>query len=648
MKNGFFLVFVLFLFQTLSAQERLVGLSFNPVIAQKAQELKKLNTKSTDTLKVSLPFIEDFSNYTGYPNPNLFLDKLAFINTNYPLFAPTLGAATLDALDASGNLYPQASTRTFPADTLTSQLIRLDSVFSPTTRKINPVDSVYMSFYYQPGGGTGQPWERTGQTPGQADSLVLEFYSVLDSSWHSVWGTEGFPLDSLLNNGKGYFDYVLIPITDTAFFNSHFQFRFRNYCTLEKASKAGFAGNAAQWHIDYIRIDLNRNVSDLYYQDIAFVNPAPSMLKQYQAMPARQFRKEELKDTLSMTMTNLFNETLISYYSYTVLDSSKNVVGTYPEVASNIDPFLPNHTYQTNPMHANPKVIYDFPGLNINQKNSYTIQHVQRQGIGSDLRTANDTTIFDQIFWNYYAYDDGSAENGYGLESKLPGGKIALRFSPTATDTLTCVAIYFNSTKDSGNYAPFRLVVWDNLNGSPNKELYRSKSELYPQFNGLNTFARYILDSPLLVKDTFYIGIEQSTTGFINLGFDRNTSAVGNMFYKTDNLWYAGFFTGSLMMRPYFGQDGLLGVEKASKTQALEFVVYPNPVSHGKIRIQYNESQIKPNACRIRIYDLQGRLAHQTPFQQEIDVNHLSSGIYLLRIDNLQTGDFHTTKLIIR
>jgi hypothetical protein len=50
-------------------------------------------------------------------------------------------------------------------------------------------------------------------------------------------------------------------------------------------------------------------------------------------------------------------------------------------------------------------------------------------------------------FNNYFAYDDGSAEGGYGLDyGSLPAGPgyAAIKFSSFKPDTLRGISIFFN------------------------------------------------------------------------------------------------------------------------------------------------------------------------------------------------------------
>src|SRR5690606_1452650 len=63
---------------------------------------------------------------------------------------------------------------------------------------------------------------------------------------------------------------------------------------------------------------------------------------------------------------------------------------------------------------------------------------------------ANDTIVRDQVFDNYLAYDDGTAEKSYflNLGQSLPG-KTAIEFRLNAPDTLRGVAIYFGQQSPS-------------------------------------------------------------------------------------------------------------------------------------------------------------------------------------------------------
>ena len=126
-----FLLAALFsLLSNLGAQEVITGLPSNPIIAKEAKKLQHSNLKE-NTPPLRLPFIEDFSSYIGYPDPAKFLDQQAFVNNTYPINPPSVGVVTLDALNQYGEIYAHANSTGFFADTLTSNFIRLDTLFAP-------------------------------------------------------------------------------------------------------------------------------------------------------------------------------------------------------------------------------------------------------------------------------------------------------------------------------------------------------------------------------------------------------------------------------------------------------------------------------------------------------------------------------------
>lgn len=280
----------------------------NPVIKSYLIENDAIPFKTIikDYESIFLPFEDDFS-YTGvYPDTNLWIDNYTYINAEYPIYPVDYGVATLDVLDANGDLYNHANQYSFIADHLTSYPIRLDSVFDPaqgTLIEITPADSVYLSFYYQP-----QGW---GDVPLPDDSLVLEFgnYSgdtvfshmeyfwlytnegdsinpgdeiiydgfgcdtnyiladriyvypdsilvpcdsvfVLETNWTPMWSALGEPVDTFMTNNDIFFKQVMIPITDTIWFEDDFQFRFYNMGSISDINS--WQSNTDHWHIDKV------------------------------------------------------------------------------------------------------------------------------------------------------------------------------------------------------------------------------------------------------------------------------------------------------------------------------------------------------------------------------------------------------------
>ena len=609
------------------AQEVLLPLCGNPVVERLA---KRHRTRAKSVQQpLTLPFFDDFSNYSGYPDSNRWADNNAFVNSDYAVFPPTVGVATLDAIDACGNLHRCISQSQTPADTLTSLPIRLDSLFSPYARALTAADSIYFSFYFQPGGGYGNMWERVGVAPEAGDSLILEFFNSVSGVWDKVWSTDGFPLDTLHAHDGGFFRYVAIPIIQDVYLKSGFKFRFRNYVSVNNVTKPGLSGNCDMWNIDYVYLDYSRSHAPVF-RDVAFVNKAASMLKQYTAMPTRQFRNSCLKDTLYNTITNLYSQQLASRYEYKIYDNNNNVIGSYTGGSENAPAYLPNHKYQTSAVHARPSLNDTLPTMT-NPRNVFRIVHVVTEGFSGDNHPQNDTVVFEQVFDNYYAYDDGIPENGYGITTANSRCSLGCRFDLLATDTLTAVDLYFNRTYNNGNAGiPFYLCVWSDGGGKPGSLLYKSSQYAFPRFDSLNQYCRYPLEQPLVVRGTVYVGFEQHSSDYINLGFDRSYNSSDNIFYYTSGYWQRSILSGSLMLRPYFGQKAVVGIDEARNLQTA-VNLYPNPCKD-ILRLDYAETDAALLSSTIEVYDMCGKLLKRQAVEKQINVSDLRSGVYLLRI----------------
>lgn len=576
---------------------------------------------------VRLPFFDDFSYSTTMPLPSLWEAGGATVGTGYGELPPTVGMATLDAIDANGELYPQASTALFPADTLMSVAIRLDS--------LSPADSVVLSFFYLPGGGSGDLWRRVGDAPDPSDSLFLEFYRAADSSWVTVWSHEGVSVDTLIAHTGKAWQYVALTLDDSAWFDSTFRFRFRNLCSLDGTSKRGMKGNCDQWNIDYLLLDSGRSMAaEPHWHDVAFVRPAPSMLARYQAMPARQYRSSDMAQQLSMTITNLYSSELASHYSYFILDSLGDTLYTYDGGFEN----APVNGYQSAAAHATPPVGYAFPE-NITPC-EYRMVHTVREGVGGDSHSQNDTVSFVQRFADYYAYDDGTPENGYGLTSTASHVYLAYRFDLNQPDTISAVDLYFNRTLDGENEdILFKITVWQaGDDGRPGTVLYSDSERRRPEFDGLNSYHTYILDEPKVVGGSLFVGFDQTGNDFINLGFDRNTSSEDRIWYLTSTEWQQSILCGSLMIRPRFGMEAATGIGQVPGVATMN--VYPNPAND----ILHIDNI--PVGSSLTLYDIQGRKVLSSQ-RSSLDTRHCPQGVYLLRVV-APDGTMSHHKIIIR
>ncbi len=693
------LLLVLIPFLGLS-QEVLTGTVQNPVIVKAAKNWVPVRNVSP----IKLPFVDDFTNYTGYPDSKLWQDRQGYVNTGFAILPPTIGVVTLDALDEYGRVYPQASHLPFPADTLTSNPIRLDSNFAQH-RPMRVSDSVYLSFYYQPAGGSRVPhsggWATIGDSPEHSDKLMLDFgyatgdtifvgfiygeyvieegqyysagdsvenpfmpgtYYVFESDayagevimipmdsvfapefvWNEVWSSYGCDLDDWLDsNSLEYFKQVMIPITDEQYFRDNFQFRFRNFASLDQdswtsSSIVGWSSNCDEWNIDYIRLDLNRNCNDLFPTDVAYVSPSISSLKEYQAMPWKQYRPSDMITNFQNDLSNLSSSEKNTSYTFNIVKNHEQTIYISPLNNENAKPYYP-YGLHDDPHHATPllEMAYEYDGAD---SAVFTITHIFSMVGSNDERRSNDTSRFEQKFYNYYAYDDGTAEAGYCLLSTLPDpqASFAVKFTLAEPDTLQAVRMWFNHTHDDENLAGFTLRVWANdgfcADGSegPGTVLYEKTAQMPAFAEDYLDFVPYYLDEPLPISGTFYVGFHQGHDIQLNLGFDQNNDASGKFFYRTSALWYPSYYQGAPMIRPVVGKSfDHSGVKPYANRSDIK--VYPNPTKD-RIFIQTEDSE---EVMDYRILNMYGQcLESGTLMSNEISLGRFANGVYFLQIAN--------------
>ncbi len=681
-----------------NAQERLTGVVKNSEIAKQAKILKQKGYK-TDESSIFLPFVADFSHPIGYPSQDQFIGFQTFVNNKLAIYPPTIGTVTLDALDEKGEVYAHAESSQFSADTLLSRTIRLDKLANNQT--IDASDSLYFSFYYQPAGGSFetpiQPWELVGNAPESDDSLILEFgyatgnmvfdryefcdyvveqeyqqgdtlinpyflpsvvYWIFQSMvtagevisipcdsifveekiWTHVWATPGLSLaDWLAENPKQYFKQVLIPITDERYLRDNFQFRFRNYASLEGDELLGWNSNVDQWNIDYIRLATGRNHQDYYTTDLTFVMPANTFLKKYQAMPWSQFRPTDMKSEFHNYLSNISNITQNGRYQYNVVKNNMETIYSQNPTNENIQPYQEIGLLNSPDHILNPSIAFA-ENLSYDGQDSalFTVTHVYEiLGGAQDFIPSNDTARFEQKFYNYYAYDDGTAEAGYTISSPVvnPNTSLAVRFTLAQPDQLIAIRMWFNHVLNDANVEPFSLTVWDNTeNNEPGNVIFSQPAtlpEFAPDFLG---FGLYYFDEPIPVSGTFYIGFTQTSNTQLNIGFDQNTDAREHFLYKTLTEWKEPILKGSPMIRPVIGNAF---DPSEVKNHVLTYLkIYPNPTSD-YFSVEWEGSEVQ---SRIEIYDMVGKkmISQLINNGDAIHISDFPAGFYIVKMMNDQ------------
>ncbi len=580
----------------------------------------------TDTL--SLPFLDDFSAPGIFPSDSLWYNNDVFVNNTMPFYPITYGVATFDGVNHRGNPYNIVTPTTYGfADSLVSHPIHLDARGAVP---LNPDSNVYLSFYYQPQG--------RGNAPEPEDSLVL-FFKDSTGHWRHIWAMPGREI-----TGDTNFVLVMIPITDPQYFYAGFQFMFRNYATL--------SGMLDVWNVDYVKLDAGRSPGDSIYNDCAFVGMPSTLLTDYQQMPWQHYLLNPSSHVVSSfhnTITNRYNVVKFLDYGYEVLDETGTALYTLPAAPDNIEPFATSG-YQHGVLMADPPFSYTFAAGSGGERADFLVRnHIATT---PDENRRNDTILFHQLFDNYYAYDDGSAENAYGLNAI--GGMLAYRFSPLKTDTLQGIYMYFEKMLTDVSMRTFLLTVWSDDQGRPGTVLYQSAAVRPMYRNWMNTFWFYKLDTPLLIDagQVIYVGWVQNTANLLNIGLDCNTDSKEKVFFNTTGTWYSSLIPGSLMMRPAFGgpvaADINVGGETLTRsTELFDLQVYPNPV---RDVLRFNTSALQDmSSMHLLVINALGQCVLQVNgFTKELDVSTLPTGLYLLKATDTKQGHVVYKKFVIQ
>jgi hypothetical protein len=239
----------------------------------------------------------------------------------------------------------------------------------------------------------------------------------------------------------------------------------------------------------------------------------------------------------------------------------------------------------------------------------------------------NDTIYYQQKFENYYAYDDGLPEVGYGIGGVgTHSAALAYRFAPYQGDTLRGVYIYFNKVLNDENQKYFYLTVWDNNGGIPGDTLRKQVGVRPEHIDSLYTYNYYALDTPVYIADTFHIGWIKTTDDMLNVGFDMNRDASENLHINMFGSWQSSSYKGALMIRPVFSEHDVQVnlVPDKEKPDLKPVQLYPNPAT----TVVYVKGEIEYDTYEIISSD--GRKLLKAGRQMQIDVSTLPRGFYMV------------------
>jgi len=563
-----------------------------------------------DTIWVTNPtYLQDSARvfFSTLADPNAhWLDHQAYLNERFGYNPRSLGVVTFDGLDEFGYPYQIGTAITNYADRLTSKPLNLGS--------LSAADSVYLSFLVQP--------EGFGDIPETGDSLVLELYAKDLDQWFRVWS---------INGDTTYaFKPVHVSVKDAKYFKKGFQFRFKNYGSL--------AGALDHFHIDYVHLRTQSFMADTLFKDFAMVYPLNTLLKTYTSVPwdhYKQTTQNKMSDAVKVMVHNgspnpenyqngtiVFGQGATNYGNFTLQGF------TLAEQQINYAPGTTHTSFHDLSSGS------EFPKNLSGNEQSFEVTTTVSAQFPNDVN--NDQSTFIQHFYNYYSYDDGSAEAAFGptgVQSRL-----AISYEAYEPDSLIGIAMHFVPSVTDVSTKLFLMTVWaDDGTGNPGQVLYEddvfnTRSPIYG--SNQNMFIKYYFPDTMkvAVPTKFFVGWRQLDQQRLNLGLDRNIDYSDKIKFSVDGggSWMSSPFEGSAMMRPIFSTslDPILGVKPTENLA--NFNCYPNPVTE---ELHFQSSSQLENERKF-IFDAAGRLILETT-ENVVSFVGFQTGIYFVSIPTI-------------
>lgn len=563
---------------------------------------------STNWVRLGTPYYSTKAPSTGFLNDS----GGVFINNNMALNPVNIGVASFDGANYNGIPYSSSSTKQY-TDKLTSLPFDLST--------LRPQDSIYFSFYWQKKG--------LGDSPLKNEFLSLEFKNNTNT-WKEVQKIQSEEIKT------DTFKRIMIPIIDSAYLHTSFQYRFRSFGAPN--------GRFNVWNIDYIYIDTNRSWDEGPLKDIMIIETSQVCLKNYSSLPYKHFNSLSLSDQ-AVQIDSSFAKYRDSKYKPT---DGPGSVDYYHQTRDNLGSIFPRSYESVAP--GLELFTYRFP--NTIQNSLLTKPYVLKEEFSFaaadttdrfDLSFNNFTPV-ETIFHNYYAYDDNIPESTI-LTKNTGGIKIGNSYKILKTDTLTAIDYCFlrNNGPDMTGTEIFMNVWISTSSLTVPAELNQKIKVKYS--TELNGFVRYELTTPIILQagETYIFGFTQNALYPLFTGYDRNNDRLDKIFLSLNNTQWIPYssinlVTGALMIRPVFDNNELLTNIQNPQKEESAFTIFPNPAQ--------SQLHFTGEPESISIYDISGLLI----FEKNVSDLHLLStetltnGMYLLV---LSKGTYKEVKRLI-
>ncbi|MDX2246679.1 MAG: hypothetical protein SF052_07890 [Bacteroidia bacterium] len=533
-------------------------------------------TPDTLSISPSNPFFDDFSHQDLYPDTSRWFFPASDLTTpvltrNKAVNPPSRGVATFDGSNRSGEVYNPANIGSGVTDRLLSHYIDLEpwSVNS----------QVKLSFFLQPAG--------LGEKPENTDSFFVYFRTPLPppNDFKKVFAAGGSPVKP--------FRQYLIPLDDPLYFHTGFQILFQTVGSQN--------GPLDLWHLDYVFLGINRTASDTLYNDRSPVSLSRSVLHPYSAIPFPHYADgPDRMQPFTLNLENLSGQTQNISVSATLTDPVGNTPFTLTQ----------NQVVSFPPYAINPVSFGSFTDQTLTGISAYRLSvTVPASG---DIHPENNE--LEEVFRidSLFAFDDGEADASFGLNQALGYG---MKFTLSHPDSLAAVWISFvptvnyNAVTGKATYMKdktFRLAVWKN--DHPDSLLLQQIGGMKVNYGSSpNHFQRYALSAPLAVPETFWVGVQQTDTDPLGVGFDYNYDNDSYTYWDSLGHWVNTRLGGCLMIRAEMYNTTPLPTGLDKPLSVPEVKIFPHPISGNEVIV--NLKNIGAGTTyRAEVFDLQGKI----------------------------------------
>lgn len=558
----------------------------------------------------TLPFWDDFS--AGMDTLKWSFSGASFSGT-IGLNAPSYGAVLMDGVAADGSPYSLTPTSQGESDTLASKPFDLSLLSGPEQ------ESVYLSFFWQAGG--------RAELPNENDQLSLQIFSP-EGEWMTIWSQFGGAAVD-----RNAFSQEIIQVLPEW---QHANFRFR-FLTEGRRS-----GPFDSWLIDYVFLNSNRTGSDTTYRDRSLTRPNQLRIGEYGAYPLVLLNEDQevAWSTVQNEFYNLEDRFRAMEYSVSILDPA-----TQSSIPINANtPFNPvpnslerrafeSRELENIPLPENGASLKTVTSLTSGDGPFYTLNAAGDTTFfpSVDYRV-NDTVVTDFPLYDYFAYDNGSADYAAGINQR--SGELAVKFNSPAQVYLKGISINFTNPKQANQAVD--ILVWNNLEEEP---IFRREDLIAVKEEG-QEFLYYSLDTNIQVSGDFFIGYAQYTNDFIHVGLDKINDTADKIYYNVVGEWQQNEeVKGALMIRPHISLDPPFEDPEAPDTG---IILYPNPVE--------SLLNIEGNYSAIRIFDSFGReifLDREVSVKGEIvNFGGQRPGIYI--INAIKEDGVHSYRILVK